>query len=270
MRIAGALIAVLLVGCAQSISPSAPPSTRSSELSSAPPTVSPEPSPAFATATPPLTESPSAPPVCPGALLEGVLVQWVVEVEKGPQFGVDDDGVPGSPVTSVIWPSGYRARFHDQLLVLEDLSGNVKAREGDHVRLGGGSSSSGFIVCGELEIVAPTPTPVGQLPLWTSPPPPRWSMRPEAGICDLALISGIVARHPNSVLGLRGRRSNKVAPLFWPFGYTSREEQGVIVLVDPHGTVVAREGDRVEMGGGLNVEGETEACGWVEVVGGKE
>jgi hypothetical protein len=208
--------------------------------------------------------------MCPGALLEGVLVEWIVPVEEGPAFGVDDDGLPGSLVTPVVWPSAYRARYQGTLLVLEDRSGNVVASEGDRVRLGGGMSSDVFIACGELELVAPTPTPVGQLPLWTAPPPARWSVRPEEGICDLALISGIVARHPESVLGLRGRRSNKVAPLFWPFGYTAREEQGGIVLVEPHGTVVAREGDHVAMGGGLNVEGETEACGGVDVIDGKE
>jgi len=110
-------------------------------------------------------------------------------------------------------------RFHDELLVLEDLSGNVKARE---------------------------------------------------GICNLAHIGGVIARHPESVLGLTDRRSRKVGAIFWPFGYTAREEQGVIVLVDPHGTVVAREGDRVAMAGGLNVEGETEACGGVSIVAGEE
>lgn len=270
MRIAGALIAVLLVGCAQSITPSAPPPTRSPEPSLAPPTRSPAPSATSTTATPQPTESPSAPPVCPGALLEGVLVERVVPVEDKPAFGVDDDGLPGSPVTPIIWPSGYRARYDGTLLVLEDLSRNVRAREGDRVRLGGGMGSGGFIVCGDFEIVAPTPTPVGQLPLWTAPPPARWSVRPEGAMCDLAHIGGIVARHPESVLGLRGRRSNKVFPIFWPFGYTAREDQNGIVLISPHGTVVAREGDRVAMAGGTNADGELEACGGVDVIDGKE
>jgi hypothetical protein len=36
----------------------------------------------------------------------------------------------------------------------------------------------------------------------------------------------------------------------WPHGYSARRESGVVVLIDPSGRVVAREGDRILASGG--------------------
>src|SRR5687767_11070295 len=99
-----ALVAVLVLGCAQAVTPSAPAFTRSPELSTAAPTRSALQSVESPASTPTATESPSTPPVCQGALLEGVLVDLIVEAEHGPQFGVDDDGLSGGHITPVIWP----------------------------------------------------------------------------------------------------------------------------------------------------------------------
>ncbi len=114
-----ALIAVLLVGCAQTAAPTGSP--------------------------------------CPAALRAGFLV------ESDGELVTDPDGVPGGSVGRVIWqPWEYRVRAVGERLVVEDTSGNVIAREGDYVRLGGGMNATddAFIVCGEFEVsVGPPSTP---------------------------------------------------------------------------------------------------------------
>ncbi len=195
-------------------------------------------------------------------MLEGVLV----ESPRGGRFVVVNDVLAG-PGTPVRWPPEYRVRDDNGLLVLEDQAGTVITREGDHVRLGGGfvTDDHAFTVCGYVEGVAPTPTPVGQLALWTAPPPLRHPGT-EDGVCRLALMSGIVARHPDSGLGIKGRQSDKAFPVRWPFGYTARHEPDGIVLIHPDGSVAAGEGDMVRFGGGLGEGDIFEGCGGVELV----
>lgn len=82
---------------------------------------------------------------CPAALLVGELAE-----ESGTLVVA---GAEGGPSERIIWPFGYSVRNDAGQLVLTDLLGAVKAREGDTVRLGGGESESGtFKVCGQLEV----------------------------------------------------------------------------------------------------------------------
>jgi hypothetical protein len=82
---------------------------------------------------------------CPQALLVGELAQ-----ESGTLVVA---GVDGAPSERIIWPFGYGVREDGEKLVLTDLFGAVKAREGNVVRLGGGETESGtFKVCGQLEV----------------------------------------------------------------------------------------------------------------------
>lgn len=82
---------------------------------------------------------------CPTALLVGELAE-----ESGTLVVV---GADGGPSERIIWPFGYGVRKDGGELVLIDLSGAVKAREGDVVRLGGGETESGtFKVCGQLDV----------------------------------------------------------------------------------------------------------------------
>ena len=83
---------------------------------------------------------------CPAALLEGDLVRegatLVVETGSG-------------DTTAVQWPFGYGVREDGDSLVVTDLFGAIKAREGDHVRLGGGmvgENEEAFGVCGDYEV----------------------------------------------------------------------------------------------------------------------
>jgi hypothetical protein len=72
--------------------------------------------------------------------------------------------------------------------------------------------------------------------------------KPQA--CMDALITGKLTRNGGSGLGLTTMAAPPVA-VEWPFRYSAREEGGRVALLDETGTVVALEGETVQMGGGL-------------------
>ncbi len=78
-----------------------------------------------------------------------------------------------------------------------------------------------------------------------------------------ALMTGTLARHPQSGLGITGTDGQSMA-VEWPFRYSARLETGRIVLVDETGKVVAREGDEISVGGGFG-NAFWHACGPVNV-----
>ena len=92
--------------------------------------------------------------------------------------------------------------------------------------------------------------------------------RAPAQMCDAALTSGSLERHPTSGLGIDSG-DGIVLAVQWPFGYTARVDLSAAELVDETGKVVAREHDRVNVGGGMGGELGPEpfwaACGPVTV-----
>lgn len=97
--------------------------------------------------SPPGSSSATASPeACPQALLEGDLL------------ADDASGLVVLPETGfvieVVWPDGYVVRDASEREVL-DPAGEVVAREGDHVSLGGGMNATGtaFVVCGPISVV---------------------------------------------------------------------------------------------------------------------
>ena len=85
-------------------------------------------------------------------------------------------------------------------------------------------------------------------------------------VCDLALISGRLVTSAQSGLAVVDSTGH-VTEVLWPFGYTARRGVSGVELVDEMGAVVAREGDLVEMGGGLGANDVWSACpGSVTVV----
>jgi hypothetical protein len=82
---------------------------------------------------------------CAAALLPGVLVA------QGSELAIKED--TAGFIRPIRWPFGYSVRPDSNGLVLTDLFGNVKAREGDHVGLPGGETSSDgpWGVCGEIQ-----------------------------------------------------------------------------------------------------------------------
>jgi hypothetical protein len=96
---------------------------------------------------------------------------------------------------------------------------------------------------------------------------PRYAIRAAAvppQACMDALMSGSLERQPQTGLGI-GTSDVDITPVEWPFGYSARVEATGVVLVDEKGNVVAREHDRVNVGGGLGAGEIWFACGPVTV-----
>ena len=84
--------------------------------------------------------------------------------------------------------------------------------------------------------------------------------------CDDALLSGRLVTSAQSGLAVVDSTGH-VTEVLWPSGYSARRGISGIELVDEKGGVVAREGDFVEMGGGLGANDVWNACaGSVTVV----
>lgn len=119
------------------------------------------------------------------------------------------------------------------------------------------------LVAGSLLVVAiaacgsaattPTAAPAQAFAIRTAP------VQPQA--CMEALMAGSLERHALSGLGIG--TADGVTPVEWPFGYSARVVGSSIVLLDPSGKVVAREHDRVHVGGGFGAGPAFLACGEV-------
>jgi hypothetical protein len=82
--------------------------------------------------------------------------------------------------------------------------------------------------------------------------------------CPTGLAEGVlVADGGNLVLeATTGQRSTVV----WPSGYSIRPDGDKLVLADRFGSIKAREGDKIGVGGGVGVDGLFRACGDVWTV----
>jgi hypothetical protein len=84
-----------------------------------------------------------------------------------------------------------------------------------------------------------------------------------AQACMDALAGGTLAANNESGLGITSADGDAMA-VEWPFGYTARNNLGRIELLDETGTVVARVGDEITVGGGFGNQ-FWHACGPVAV-----
>lgn len=97
-------------------------------------------------------------------------------------------------------------------------------------------------------------SPVGSGPrIVTLPTAPSPLPLPPGAVraCRAALAEGVLAGDPDDaeVAWLVGRDGARQA-ILWPFGYSARFDPG-LELIAPNGTVIARAGDRLELGGGV-------------------
>ena len=104
---------------------------------------------------------------------------------------------------------------------------------------------------------APAPTAV-PAPVFAIRTP---AVQPQA--CMEALMVGSLERLPATGLGIG--TADGITPVEWPFGYSARVVNAAVVLIDGSGAVVAREHDRVHVGGGQGAGGIWFACGGVTV-----
>lgn len=84
--------------------------------------------------------------------------------------------------------------------------------------------------------------------------------------CPAALIEGTLRADEDWGVALETSEGAKVMVL-WPHGYSATVDDTGLALIDGSGTVVAREGDVVQVGGGgSDAEGTWIGCGGVTVV----
>ena len=191
-------------------------------------------------------------------------------------------------VSPVRWPHGFTAAQTTEGAVIYDEIGQVFAREGDRVVVGGGwgyirtpvptgpgtRDNEIFNVCSPIRLPSTSlatqnpslppdgvpkqssGTPVIEIPLRTVPEPVQG--------CRAALGGGVLTRHPASGLGITLQDGELVAGL-WPFGFTARQEGEITVLVDAEGLVVAREGDSIVFTGYRLNDGTFYACSSIRV-----
>ena len=121
------LLAIVVVACGNGAGPSSPGPTPI----------------ALRTQEPVGSETPVG---CPAALIEGVLV-----ADEASGVALDD---PAGFVRPIIWPHGYSGRPGAPIAVV-DAGGNVIARVGDHVRIGGGeiTGDGAWMACGGTTVV---------------------------------------------------------------------------------------------------------------------
>jgi hypothetical protein len=181
----------------------------------------------------------------------------------------------GDELVLLVWPAD-RTTWHaaTQTITLADLDGStVTLRDGDRVALGGGGDSeaesgvSGEEWVSRTEWVAPPASScpldsrwfVGEMASLVEPSGsavvqlPTWPEKPVSGLCPAALLGGVT---------LRGDPTNQSRPVWvesrgggrltvvWPYGFSARFSPG-LELLDSEGEVVAREGDLLDLGGGV-------------------
>ena len=81
-------------------------------------------------------------------------------------------------------------------------------------------------------------------------PPPSGSPLP----CAASLIAGTLVR--DDTYGVAIDVGEERVPVVWPYGYFAVEGPDGILVLDRHGTVRATEGERVELGGGMDAADE--------------
>lgn len=83
--------------------------------------------------------------------------------------------------------------------------------------------------------------------------------------CPMARTEGTLVRQPQSGAGLRDN-AGAVWQVVWPTDYVARDEAGRLAVLDGGGNVIAREGDRVEIGGQDVGGGTWLGCGGMRVM----
>jgi hypothetical protein len=78
--------------------------------------------------------------------------------------------------------------------------------------------------------------------------------------CDLALVEGRLVADARSGLALAADETGASIEIIWPFGYSARRDPVELALIDERGAVVAREGDRINVGGGSGADDAFVAC----------
>ena len=114
------------------------------------------------------------------------------------------------------------------------------------------SRSHGLRAFVVMSVLALTVAACSQLVLRTAAEP--------AVACDAALTAGRLVSSRESGLALGPAGGGPTIPVTWPFGYSAGGFVGSLELRDETGRVLAREGDFVQVGGGMGGDDSWVAC----------
>lgn|SRR5512146_78127 len=114
-----------------------------------------------------------------------------------------------------------------------------------------------FVALSRAPSVGTTVEPDGPVSIQTRPS--------AAQVCEAGRVSGMLVADPT--YGLALDRSGKTSGAIWPSGYSARRMSGVVVLVGPTGSIVAREGDQIVAAGAAGPDGTYEVECDLEVNG---
>ena len=106
-----------------------------------------------------------------------------------------------------------------------------------------------------IVVVAGCTSPVGPVTIQTQAP---------TTVCAAARVGGVLVA--DAAYGLAFRSDGGIRGVVWPNGYSARREQdGVVVLIDPSGRTVAKEGDTIASGGSSQGDDIAFPCGELQV-----
>ena len=233
--LAGPALAIALVACGGAAAPTTTPAAAAT-------------APAGTATAFPIRTAAQQPQACMDALLGGKLTKSVAS-------GLSVTSSDGKS-TPVEWPFRYSALQVAGQVQLLDEAGKIVASEGDEITVGGGFGNNVWFACAPVTVTKAASAPF----LRTQPAP--------LSACDAALLAGGLERHPGTGLGIQN--ADGIIGVEWPFGYSARVDGASIVLLDGAGNLVAREHDRVEIGGGLGTAADGaplwKGCGIVHMV----
>ena len=87
-----------------------------------------------------------------------------------------------------------------------------------------------------------------------------------AQACPAALLDGTLVAQDDGGLAIKATAGGRVHEVTWPAGYSVQRGPKRLVVTDFFGTVIAQEGDRVQLGGGeTSSDGPWGVCGQITV-----
>ena len=121
------------------------------------------------------------------------------------------------------------------------MAGPHPASRGFATRFGRARSVPNFLLEATLLAACASP-PVGPVPINTGAP---------SNICAMAAVGGVLAF--DTTYGLGFKSGDGVRVVVWPYGHSARRESdGVVVLIDPSGRVVAEASDHIAAAGAFS------------------
>lgn len=82
--------------------------------------------------------------------------------------------------------------------------------------------------------------------------------------CPAALLTGTLVAQDHELV-IQRDEPGQFERVDWPVGYSTREDSGSVVLIDASGSIKARPGQRIALGGGESSSGTWKVCGRFDV-----